>query len=491
MAWWDYALPVVALNEWLYSRAFPDPPKPPPFLNTSIPRADVGSPIPMVYGRCRVRSPVLAWFGNQGTNFSSSNSYGYKLDMLYVLGFPFYGGGATLNKIYAGDFVLNVDAATYVDGNLADSIEDSMVRPGRSIYTSTNGSAVLGDAGGIRGNVEFFDGRPDQRLSDLINDSDPQVLSFVQRHMTWSKWNTESNITHPALVDDAKIPGYRNQILCFLFVWVIGRRQSLTSYSFDVTSLSTGTPVDLGHSMTDDADPAAVILDLLTSPIGKLGMSFDAIDLDSFKAVSAALFAEGHGYSRAHDSKEDGWTIIASILRQIEAVLYVEPTTGLATLKLIRSVDPTGAADVNPDNCDPPAQGWYSVRGWPDLPNLVRVKYTSRVDNFGDGMEVAFDESLQAINGVRGLDVEFKGCATHDLAVALAERELAAVSRPIVRASVMVDRSFYTKRIGDVVTLTWPELGVSKMPMRIARINFGRPGASRIAMDLISDIFGE
>jgi hypothetical protein len=90
---------------------------------------------------------------------------------------------------------------------------------------------------------------------------------------------------------------------------------------------------------------------------------------------------------------------------------------------------------------------------------------------------------------LRSVDISFPGCATSALAERLASRELAARSRPLVKATIKVDRTLYQKRIGDVVTLTWPQLGINKMIMRIARVNRGKPGASAITLDLLRDVF--
>jgi hypothetical protein len=63
------------------------------------------------------------------------------------------------------------------------------------------------------------------------------------------------------------------------------------------------------------------------------------------------------------------------------------------------------------------------------------------------------------------------------------------VSRPSVKVTVTVNRTFYAHRPGDVVTFTWPELGIAGMVMRIARADFGQLHAGAITMDLIRDVF--
>jgi hypothetical protein len=235
-------------------------------------------------------------------------------------------------------------------------------------------------------------------------------------------------------------------------------------------------------------------LDLLTSPWGKLALPIAKIDLPSFQAASLTLFNEGHGYSRSIEQTDDAWTIITDVLRQIDAVLYPEPTTGRFVLKLIRNdYDITKALDVNPSNMQPPKSGWYVVSSYSETLNQVRVTWTDRTANYANNIAIGQDPANVVGQGqkLRALDLHFVGCTNRTLATQLASRELTVVSQPLAKATVVVNRTFYAKRLGDVVTLTWPELGISKMVMRIARIDFGQLHGGSITMDLLRDVFDQ
>jgi hypothetical protein len=293
--------------------------------------------------------------------------------------------------------------------------------------------------------------------------------------------------------DRSIVPGYRSQMVAFVHLG-IGLSQFIPSISYEVTSLGTGTAADLGQSLPLDACPAAVILDLLTSPWGKLALPIAKIDLPSFQAASLTLFNEGHGYSRSIEQTDDAWTIITDVLRQIDAVLYPEPTTGRFVLKLIRNdYDITKALDVNPSNMQPPKSGWYVVSSYSETLNQVRVTWTDRTANYANNIAIGQDPANVVGQGqkLRALDLHFVGCTNRTLATQLASRELTVVSQPLAKATVVVNRTFYAKRLGDVVTLTWPELGISKMVMRIARIDFGQLHGGSITMDLLRDVFDQ
>jgi hypothetical protein len=109
-----------------------DAKQPPPGAIGGVPRTDEGAPLPLIYGRCRVRAPVLAWIGNWRVNFSSANSAGYQADMLFVMGVPFYGGGAALQQIFAGNFRLSLVPTPPGPGG-TDRRRDSCRQPTRQI----------------------------------------------------------------------------------------------------------------------------------------------------------------------------------------------------------------------------------------------------------------------------------------------------------------------------------------------------------------------
>ena len=65
-----------------------------------IPHIEDGSPFGMIYGRCRVRRPVLVW--NSAPQY---NAPYYEMDQFYVLGLVMNDGNSqcTLHAMYVGD----------------------------------------------------------------------------------------------------------------------------------------------------------------------------------------------------------------------------------------------------------------------------------------------------------------------------------------------------------------------------------------------------
>lgn len=458
----EIAVVLATIGTYLYHRYIEDHPPPPVPANIQLPQVSEGSPVPLIYGRCRVRQPILVWQGNNQIPDGGETRSTYSLDMLFVVGIPFNGGRATFSfgafggGVYLGD----IRVPTLIGTAL-----------GPQVFISNLGAPFPNNMF-IQG--VMYDGSPTQNVNDGFGDHNARTA------MVASGINVNS------------IPGYRG-MMCVFGGFDIGADPQVPSLSFDCISLSTGTASDLGNSLTSDADPAAVIYDLLTSPWGKLGIPTSKIDLASFQAASLTLFNEGHGYSRAIERSEDASAIIADVLRQIDGLYYEEPTTGQVVLKLVRNdYDPEALDDINPSNARPAGSAWYQVQGWSETINQVRVSFPDRIQAYSTATVTAQNMANYKIQQkLRPLELSFQGCTGPDLAKIIASRELAVVSQPSVKVKVITNRSFYQKRPGDVVTLTWPELGVSKMIMRIVQVNLGQLYKGEIAIDMMRDIFDQ
>lgn len=516
------------VGSFIYHRWIEDHPKPNP-NGIGTPHVDEGAAVPLVYGRCRVRAPILAWAGSQRqlpvgrSPQHVDQQFAYFLDMLYVVGIPFFNGTGELMSIFAAESQITVNSSASWTGNqTVDSVTD--FRDFEPAVIPVNGPPTAGRTNYWVSNpvgptfalvpvfpqfheeavnfafVEFFDGRATQTISDGIDDDDDEALTDTQAVLEAEALNTLYGYFAPNLSDKlvapplpqnflpSQIPSYRNMMLCCMYRWCNGDSTSMPPYSFEVRVLSSM----FGHTLTNEADPAAVLYDLITSPWGKLALPASKVDTTSFQAASDTLYAEQHGYSRSIEEVEDATAIIADILKQIDGILYEEPTTGKLVLKLVRNdYDPNNLDDINPGNMEAPGQGWYQVQGWSETLNQVRVTYTARDFGYADAIAIAQNPANIVSQGgkLRPLDLRFVGCCTSVLAQKLASRELAVVSRPMVKATVTVTRGFYGSRPGDVKTLTFPELGVSKMVMRVVRVDLGQLHDGKIKLDLVRDIF--
>lgn len=495
--WGIIAAVGIEIGLYIYHRYVEDHPTAPRPPTLQLPQSSIGTAVPMIYGTCRVRTPVLVWYGNSlapGQNYTlvSDGSHvtadHYSVDMLFLLGIPFDGGTGTnitkLNGMWVGDtpastFFYNPTTISFHGGNITPTTSDICID---GLFFEGSPGADLGGAGliGPHTGGSAFTGAGGSR--EFVWNDGVQYSTTGAANTSFFSALSQNGDNHNL------VPGYRRQTMAFCHC-AIGLSPEMPALSFEVVSLSTGSASDMGQSLTDDADPAAVIYDLLTSKWGKLALPASSIELSTFQAASLTLFNEGNGYSRCIEQSEDAWSIIGDILKQIDGVLYPEPTTGKFELHLIRNdYSIPGLVDINPNNAQIES---YAVQGWSETLNQVRLEWTNRINGYQ--YDISFGQNgpnaISQGNKVRSVTIRYQGVNNTALAQKLASRELAVVSRPVVKATVIVNRAFYQARPGSVYTLTWPELNVGGMVMRVARVDLGALHSGQITLDLIRDVF--
>lgn len=463
------------LGDFIYHRLVDEEEAP---EEPELPRTEEGIPMPMIFGRCRVRAPILAW--HQVPTYTGGRAL---MDMYFVLGLGFQ-HGRVVNRIYniwAGSTKATSGPAHTLSGLTGDgNFEDfASLQIARNGTTKANG-------------VEFLNGRPDQVLVD--DDGDPQT--FTGQNML-SELTPRIPPLAPATLTANQIPAYRGLLSVALihtteagFDHGIG--EQIPAYQFEVSSTyeETGAqPLGIRGTVGQDANPITVIYEVLTATLGKLGLSTSLIDMTSFEAAKSTLWSESHGYSRCFTERTPAADIINDVLRQIDGVLYQDHASGTLKIKLIRpDYDPATIPHITKANCVKLTGFAFGSRT--NLINKVSVKFLNRDKDYTD--DAAMAHNLANAVGQSGQvveeTIEYRGCCDPENAKRLAERELAARSRPVLKCRALVMRSLLRVNPGDAVRLTWGAPDIAGAIMRVAGVNRGTLEDGAIALDLISDV---
>jgi hypothetical protein len=465
------------IGNYVYHRWIEDqPPKQNPGEGIKIPTSSEGSAVPLIYGRIRVKAPIMAWWGtaqvHPGSDVGSSSPFVYGVDIFFVLGIPFENGNAHVLAMWAGERKLG-EGPPGLGSRTGDG--------GRETPVPMDTSALPGDGGFVGGQVEMLNGNPGQTL--------------VDGSLASTTWAADRMILYG--VPPQQIPGYRGYLSFFLFngssvAWYIGPNPQPDSYSFEATSYPTTSFGDSGVNNTigDDANPVRVIYDIMTATLGKLGLSSTLIDTASFVAAALTVQDEAHGFSRVWDQTTDAGEYVNEILKQIDGVMFEDPVTGTVKIKLIRAdyfID--DIASIDPSNCS--AIENFAAAGMTDVTNKVRLVYTNRANEYRDGSGLAINQAnaLGQDGEVREVVLQMPGVCTQELADNLAGRELTYRCRPLMKCRAIVNRSLYLETQGNAVLLTWPEANISRMVFRVANVTRGTLEDGKIALDLIQDAF--
>lgn len=499
----------IIATTWAYHRWFADKPeKPKPVRELTVPRTDDGAPIPLIYGRCRVNAPVLAWAGTPALRYETASppdvNYStltvdtlmYSGGMLFVLGIPFLNG---VNRIYAmgvGEVGMNNVGAGHFPAGPPDFVELAdltgeggnehtlrVARMSTAVFHGAYPDPALVDATGlwVQGFVEFLDGNDAQLLVDGAG----------------SPVTKAGQIMVDDGIDPDQIPGFRNRMLACLTGgsglgtdhpdnFNLGTSPSYPNLYFEVSSYPAGAGLAGTRTVGQEANPADVIFDLLTGP-QKLGIPLASVDSTSFAAAAVTLLTEGYGYSRSIEDVRLAEEHILEILKHIDAVMYVDPVTLKWTIKLVRGdYTPSSTPHFTPANCV--LEDWR-LSGHTGLPNQIRVLFNDRQERYREGAgKASNDANAVGQNGeVIEVVLQIPGICTQAQADTVAERELSALSQPSATCRIRTSRTFAYLVPGDVFRLSQPELGVSEMLFRIAQIDRGTPGSDDIVIDAIRD----
>lgn len=326
--------------------------------------------------------------------------------------------------------------------------------------------------GGVAGIMDFLFGINNQTRNEYLakfqGDNCPayrKFTSIVFRKFYWSAMN----------------PYFKS-------IWVRSTRMSrwVRGTPWYPSALAVRSLGDTGDAL--DMNPAHIIYESLTDYEWGMGYNYSDIDDVSFTEAANTLLNEGFGLSLLWSTQSSIESFIQTVLDHIGGMLQMNTSTGKFTLKLIRTdYDINQLTNLNVSNIVEFKS--FQRAGYGDIANEVVVKYRDREES---EKTVAVQDlaSVQATGSVVSTTKEYDGIKTAALAYKVAVRDLTLLSSPLAKLEVTTNRVLWDKSIGDVVTLTWPDLGITLVPFRIISINRGSLSNGRIEVQLVEDVFG-
>lgn len=420
-----------------------------------FPTATEGRVVPIVWGRVKLAGPNVVWWGDlRQVAISKTVRTGLWSSTRLTTGFRYYVGIQmglcrgpidAVKRVWIGDVVV-------FEGSVPSGLI-SIASPGLF------GGDEFG-SGGIEGVYRIHNGAEDQATS--------AYLAGFQ----------------------SPLPAYRGT--CYA-VWeggYIGNSTSIKPFAFEIERCPNQLGLPSGQHIVNgmDANPAAVLYEIYTDTDWGLGFSSGDIDIPSFLAAGATLYAEGNGWSMCLDNVLQARDMIREVLRQVDGVVSMDPITGRYKLTLCR-----GGYNVNTirqlTDCLEVMD--YSRATWDETSNQVRVQFADRDKNYQDSFSQAHDLANQRLQGGELVTVtqQYPGVKTRALATNLASRSIRELSVPLVHARVIVDRSFWDVFPGEMIAWTDTVFGFAKLPMRVLSVDFGSLLDGKIVLDLLQDIY--
>ena len=124
-----------------------------------------------------------------------------------------------------------------------------------------------------------------------------------------------------------------------------------------------------------------------------------------------------------------------------------------------------------------------------DLVNSVTVRFTDAWTDDTGAVSVTDTARVQAMGEVIATTLDYPGIRYQGLAVRVAERDLRALSVPLLTGEIVVNREGAELGPGDVIRLRSERLGLDDVIMRLSEIGQGDGRDNGIRLKLADDVF--
>jgi hypothetical protein len=482
---------VVVLTELLRPKPQIEDARPALLGDFQFPTATEGRVVPILWGRNRVRGPNVVWYGDLTqeaiSKFFKSGLWSGKrviTGFRYYLGVQFAicrGPNCVIRRIWVGeDEVWSGTAAsdaTRIDINLPELF----------------GGTEYGQ-GGLVTSVYFYTGGSAQPVDAYLNTADRQRITTAATP-TAPRYSGTCHLVARAL-EGVGQPYSQNSGA------YLGTTTNIKPWSFEVErypALFSGQSSGQNKIGGVDANPVNVMYELLTNTEWGFGYSPSSIDVgssSSFKSASDRMIAEGNGWSLLLDSAIQAKELKQELERQMDAVVFLDQASGKWKIKLVRADYSIGSV-LQLDESNVLEVRDFTRGSWEDTTNQIQVKYTKRDDDYKESYAVAQDQANAIISsGGSSLNptavvaqVSYPGVKNSDLASQIAWRDLRAQSYPLARVTLVVNRENWSVTIGDVVAWSSVNLGLTQLPMRVTRVDYGSLTDNQITLSLVQDVF--
>ncbi|AET42298.1 tail protein [Ruegeria phage DSS3-P1] len=249
----------------------------------------------------------------------------------------------------------------------------------------------------------------------------------------------------------------------------------------------THCTVDGTIGVLPNANPAYIIWECMTNQDWGKGEPETNIDYDSILAAAELFHGESFGLSFIFNAQDEIETFVQEVLDHVQAFWFIDPATGLWTLKPLRAdYDIETLPVLDPSNC---VLSNRKRRLWGETINEIVVTYTDPRTEEPATVQAQDLGNIAIQGGVVSETRDYVGIRDPFLAQIVADRDVREAAYPLFSATATVNRQRWGVRPGDVFKLNWPEDGIGQIVVRVMSVDYGEPGDREIKLELTEDIF--
>lgn len=237
-----------------------------------------------------------------------------------------------------------------------------------------------------------------------------------------------------------------------------------------------------------EMNPAHIVRECVTARGWGLGAPESRCDDTVWQPLADQLYSEGFGLGFFWDEEGPIEDFIAMVCKHIGADFYSDRFTGDFHLKLIRD-------DYDPEevlHLDESSIVGVNTDGRPlfdQLKNSVTIEYWDYKTGNKGSVTVRNDALIQAQGKVNNVTRSYMGISNAELAVRVGMRDLRALSTPLMPVEIEATRVAGQLNKGWPVKVTWPELDLYGVVLRVQSIDLGDGLGGAVKLKAIEDVF--
>jgi len=355
-------------------------------------------------------------------------------------------------------------------------------------YTIPGATLNLQAKGTINGNIYAR-----QQLDPVARPGDNSVITIPDYGLVTMYWGTETQQPDQYLNNTTQYPFTALRGICyFVFKQLFLGFNQTSVQNIEVVLERCPKPawlLDPAHyNINGDANPAAVILEILQHPRAGIGLANAEINFQSLAAAAAQFYADSAGLSRIVTELNDARSMISEICETVGAQPIID-SQGRFALTLLRKPAP---GFTPPAIADAQLSGLPEVEAsdWTSTNTETRLKYDDRDNAFNPDVVEYKDLSTYQINGMPNpLSLDRPWMAQRDVALAVVAAAGRIASLPPItgKTNLLFDAAVYAElQPGSLFSLSY-SLRPEPVTYRVTSRTFPDPAKPEFQIEFAID----
>lgn len=439
----------------------PKGPKAAALEDFTVPTAEVGRPIPWVFGTRKIKDPNCIWYGDLRTNRKKKGDGTF---FWYYMGLHLeicIGPVDEIKRIWYGDKMC-------WDGSIAETTYGTVINQ-QNLY------------GGIRSEGGIW-----IAFDAMFGDADQPANAYMESQLGAPVSAFRDSLTlvfHQGIIsaNSAYVRPIMPLVQRIYAGWAdecwFPETASIAAPKFAIPDC---------HLCDYDMNPAHIISNVWTDQ--HQGMAYDPAMIDdaAMRYCAQLLYDEEFGISLYWARQESIENFVAEVCRHADLLQSINPRTGQLRLIALRDdYDIEDLIEITEDDIIEIVEWQETASG--EGTNTVTVTYE---DRNGDQQAVTYQNRAAALHyGVIAQTIDYPGITTAELAMRVAERECRKLGGNFAKGKIKCNRLPWDIMPGAVFVLSHGPEGIGPLVVRVLEWSGGTLTSGAITLNVVQDVF--